>query len=121
MNDTFNPEFQTEVRPNWMPHPNPQQRRLQNIFVGGPTMYDVKPAPDQAVDVNHQVVQELLNPPIDEAIRVYVLYATYEDNKAPVDIVGVYSEERKAKEVFELLERYRDGSITFYLVEQKVQ
>ena len=120
MNDTFNPEFQTEVRPNWMPNPNAQQRRLSNVFVGCPTMYNVQPA-EQVVDVNHASVQEIPSAPVESSITVHVLIATYEYSKTPVDVVGVYSTREKGKKMFDLLERYRDETITFYLVEQKVQ
>ena len=120
MNDTFNPEFQTEVRPNWMPNPNAQQRRLNNVFVGGPTMYNVQPA-EQVVDVNHANVQELPSAPVESFSTVHVLIATYEDSKTPVDVVGVYSTREKGKKMFDLLERYRDETITFYLVEQTIQ
>lgn len=118
MNETYNPNFQTEARPGWTTHPNPQQRRINNVFYNVPAV-DVEPS---TVDVNHQVVQELPSAPINNSSVVHVLIAHYEHGSGtPPDVVGVYSTKEKAKAMFDLLEKYRDEAITFYLVEKEVE
>lgn len=118
MNEAYNPEFQTEMRPNWTSTPNPQQRRLHDLFVGIPP---VSTPVDRTVDVQHQVVQELTGVPAEAPGTLHVLLAAYDDKSAPPEVVGIYEQQEKAKAMFDLLEKYRDENITFYLVSKVVE